>query len=72
MIFRDFTISNFICCECNARGIPISRKKNQRRGYLHYKKLYCIYCKKETNHIEIRDIDDSKEIINKLIKIKEI
>ena len=51
------TQSRFFCTECGNEGIPIQRVKGQRRASGHLKKLYCIYCKKETNHFEVRDID---------------
>lgn len=41
------------CSECGNRGIPVMRKSNKRREKGHLKKLWCCYCKKETNHVEI-------------------
>lgn len=54
---RHFTINTFRCTECGKEGIPISRDQGRQREMGHLKKLYCIYCKKETNHIETRDFD---------------
>ncbi len=51
------TPSRFFCTECGKEGITIQRKKGQQRAPGHLKKIYCLYCKKETNHFEIRDID---------------
>ena len=46
--------SDFYCTCCGKRGIPIARKKGQRREAGHLKKLFCLYCQKEANHVEIR------------------
>lgn len=50
--------SRFFCTECGKEGLPIQRKMGQRREAGHLKRLYCLNCKKEINHMEIRDIDD--------------
>lgn len=49
------TQSRFFCTECGKEGIPVWRKKGQERKSGHLKKLYCRYCKKEINHVEIKD-----------------
>ena len=48
--------SRFFCTECGNEGLPIMRPKGQMREPGHLKKLYCIHCKKEVNHAEIREI----------------
>ena len=53
---RDFTISEFYCTECGHRGIDIPRRICHQREAGHLKKLYCIYCKKQTNHCEIKPV----------------
>ena len=45
--------SDFYCTKCGRKGVPIIRPKNNREAG-HLKKLYCIYCKQETNHAECR------------------
>ena len=47
----------FFCTGCGHQGIPIMRPKCKNREAGHLKKLYCIYCKKEVNHVEIREQD---------------
>lgn len=54
---RHFTINTFKCTVCGKEGIPITRKQSNQREYGHLKKIYCIHCKKETNHVEIREFD---------------
>jgi hypothetical protein len=48
------TISDFYCTNCGNKGIPIPRKKGAERKESHLKALYCLSCKKTTNHVEIR------------------
>lgn len=47
--------SRFICQECRNAGIPICRNQSRPREKGHIKDLYCIHCKKETPHIELRN-----------------
>ena len=47
-------ISEMYCTSCGKRGISIPRKNNKFRKSGHLKKLYCIYCGAEKNHVEIR------------------
>lgn len=48
------TISEFYCTECGQKGIPIARKKGKQREAGHLKKIFCLTCQKETNHVEIK------------------
>lgn len=48
----------FFCPFCGEEGIPLMRKMGHKHGKFHRKKLYCIHCKKETNHIEITNLDE--------------
>ena len=50
--------SDFYCVRCGRKGIPIARKVNKQREAEHLKKLYCIHCKEEVNHAEIRPFGD--------------
>lgn len=50
------TPSRFFCTKCGREAFPIMRKKGHQREAGHLKKLYCIYCKEEVNHAEIREI----------------
>lgn len=51
---RRVTLSNFYCTQCGNKGIPIFRKPGQGRAPGHLKRIYCLTCQKETNHVEIR------------------
>ena len=48
------SISDFYCTQCGTKGIPIPRRKGSEREAGHLKKLFCIHCNKETNHVECR------------------
>ena len=55
---------SFYCIKCGNRGLDIPRRVSHQYGKFHRKKLYCIYCKQEVNHIECRnpiEIEEFKE-----------
>ena len=60
--------SNFYCENCGYKGIPLPRKKGRERNKNHQKKLFCIYCQAEYNHIEIREQDSVHIMPQKLKK----
>ena len=47
----------FYCVKCRNKGIPIPRRKGAEREPGHLKKLFCLTCQKETNHVECREWD---------------
>jgi len=51
---KDFYTSDFYCTKCGNRGIPLPRRVQSQREPGHLKKLFCLHCKTETNHAEIR------------------
>lgn len=48
-----FSVSDFYCTECGKAGIPIPRNSNAMRNGGHLKNLFCLYCGKSTNHVEV-------------------
>lgn len=52
--YRAAEASHFYCTKCGKEGIPVARKKGQERKSGHLKKLYCIYCQEEVNHVEVK------------------
>lgn len=44
---------DFYCTCCGRKGIPVSRDKRRIREKGHLKKLFCMYCNKEVNHVEV-------------------
>lgn len=55
---RETIVSDFYCTQCGKKGIPIARKSSKQKEPEHLKKLYCIYCKKEINHAEVKMFGD--------------
>ena len=49
---------SFFCLRCGNKGIPVQRKKGFQHADNHRKKLYCIHCKEEVNHIECKTFED--------------
>lgn len=49
-----FNISEMYCVYCGNKGITIPRRNGRYKEPGHLKKLYCVHCKTETNHVEIR------------------
>ncbi len=55
---KGFETHDFYCINCGKKGIPIQRKKGHQHGSLHMKKLFCIYCHEEVNHVECKTLKD--------------
>lgn len=51
---RNYHFSDFYCTVCGKKNFPIIRKPGKEKEPGHLKKLYCIYCQKEQNMIEIK------------------
>lgn len=54
---------DFYCINCGKKGIPLIRKVGFQRNKFHRKKLYCIYCKTEVNHVECRNQDEIDQFL---------
>lgn len=54
MAKNNLFISDFYCVFCGKQGIPIPRKASKTHEAGHLKRLFCVHCGKETNHVEIR------------------
>ncbi len=52
---------SFYCIKCGNKGIPLMRKQGFKHEGMHRKKLYCIHCKQEINHIECRTYEEVEE-----------
>ena len=53
-----YNTHNFYCLRCGNKGIPIMRKEGHQHAKQHRKKLYCIHCKEEVNHMECKTYAD--------------
>ena len=51
---KSFTTSDFYCTRCGRQGIPIARRLGAEREAGHLKRLYCLYCREEVNHVECK------------------
>lgn len=56
----DYASSEFYCTQCGKKGIDIIRKSCHYKKSGHLKKLYCIHCKQQVNHVEIREKGEYK------------
>ena len=56
-----FNEHDFYCIKCGHKGIPLSRKQGHQHERFHRKKLFCIYCQQEVNHIECKTDEDVAE-----------
>ena len=48
------TDNEFYCTKCGSKGLPIVRKTGSERETGHLKKIYCLKCKQEVNHVEVK------------------
>ena len=56
---------SFYCMKCGNKGLDIPRRVSHKHGKHHRKKLWCIYCKQEVNHIECKTLQDVEEFKEK-------
>ena len=52
---------DFYCLKCGKRGIPLPREKGRNHEKFHRKRLYCLNCKEEVNHIECRTYNEIEQ-----------
>ena len=57
----NYAEHSFYCINCGNKGIPLMRKQGFKHTNMHRKKLYCVVCKQEVNHIECKTFDDVQE-----------
>lgn len=60
---KCYTIHEFRCMKCGQAGIPLARRSGHQHAKFHRKKLYCIHCKEEVNHIEIKSEEELSEFL---------
>ena len=46
------------CINCGKKGMPLSLNTCKQKEKFHRKKLYCLNCKTEVNHIECRNQEE--------------
>ena len=57
----DYIGNDFYCINCGNKGLPVHRNRGHMHKSFHRKKLYCIYCKTDVNHIEIKNHLDAEK-----------
>lgn len=57
------TEHQFYCINCGKRGIPLARKCGKQRGKFHRKKLFCLNCQCEVNHVECRNQEEIDQFL---------
>lgn len=65
---RNYTEHKFYCMKCGKPGIPIMRPDSRRHECHHRKKLFCLTCKTEVNHIECSNLDEINEFLENFSK----
>ena len=48
-------VHDFYCTKCGSKGINVPRIKGKLREPGHLKKLFCLKCQEEVNHVETTD-----------------
>ena len=61
MARRNYAEHSFYCINCGNKGIPLMRNQGFQHVGMHRKKLYCVFCKQEVNHVECKTLDDVEE-----------
>lgn len=46
-------VDEFYCTQCGKKGLPVVRRRGSMREPGHLKRLYCVFCNKEVNHVEV-------------------
>lgn len=54
----SMALHDFYCINCGNKGIGLMRKQGFKHASMHRKKLYCVICKREVNHVECKTFDE--------------
>lgn len=49
------TCSDMYCTQCGKKNIPVQRNAGREREPGHLKRMFCVFCGKEVNMVEVRD-----------------
>jgi len=56
-----YEIHSFFCPECGKKAMDLPRQKGHQHKDFHRKKLYCPWCHKTINCIEVKNLDQELE-----------
>lgn len=59
----NYAEHSFYCINCGNKGIPLMRKQGFKHEGMHRKKLYCVHCRQEVNHVECKTYDEIQEFL---------
>lgn len=62
--------SDFYCTQCGNKALMLPRKNSRLKEPGHLKKLFCIFCQKENNCVEVRPIGTKYDYQDFLIEFK--
>ena len=51
---QSVVLSEFYCTKCGNKGIPITRRRGAEREAGHLKRIFCLKCQQEWNHVECK------------------
>ena len=57
----SMALHDFYCINCGNKGIGLMRNQGFKHQGMHRKKLYCVFCKQEVNHVECKTLDEIEE-----------
>ncbi len=63
MARNSYDSHDFYCMKCGRKGIPLPRKRGLQHEKFHRKKLYCLSCKEEVNHVECRTYAEKEKFL---------
>ena len=55
---NSYAEHEFYCINCGNKGIGLMRRQSFKHKSMHRKKLYCIHCKTEVNHVECKNFEE--------------
>ena len=55
---KSYAEHSFYCLACGNKGIPLARQQSHKHKGMHRKKLYCIHCQTEVNHVECQTLTE--------------
>lgn len=55
---KTYAEHDFYCINCGNKGIGLMRKQGFKHSSMHRKKLYCIHCRQEVNHVECKTMEE--------------